>query len=278
MLVNLRFRFPEIFFGALLAVAIFVLGAVWSSRYEPSQQITDAKSDDSKQSESYWGAVRDWMTHDATGFFTFALVGVGAIQIAVFVRQLRLIRRSLKPAEKAAKAARDNAEAVMAAEGAQLYPVIKSHNLKEVFGYKALILNPSDPDTAFLETPKVTYCFKNYGKTPAKMFLVMHNIEYRPAGSKQYDLVHDSDERAIEIVGAGQDSAEIECQMLAHFKWSEGHAVLNDQGELILGGEVFFKDFFDRQFICEWRCTGSRGGFKLVRHQQRPDPHANQKS
>jgi hypothetical protein len=71
----------------LLAVALFALGVVFeSSRHQPSQQITETKGHDSKHPQSYWSAIGDWITHDATGFFTFALVGVGILQIAVFLR------------------------------------------------------------------------------------------------------------------------------------------------------------------------------------------------
>jgi hypothetical protein len=278
MLKKRAFCIPDIFLGMLLAVAIFASGAVFeSSPYDTSQKIAETQSKEEPHSEGYWSAFWDWMVHDASGFFTFALVGVGAIQIAVFLRQLRIIREGLEPARDAAAAAKLNAEAVMDAEGAQLYPVIKSHNLKDVFGHKLLILNPSNPEIAMLETPRATYCFKNYGKTPAKLFLVMDNIEFRASGSKEYEIAHAADERALEVIGAGQESAEIQCEMLGHFRWNEGHAVLNDQGELILTGNVFFRDFFDRQFICEWRCTGSRRGFKLVSHGQRLDPNAKKK-
>jgi hypothetical protein len=52
-----------------------------------------------------------WLFHDAAGLFTLFLVVVGAVQIAVFLKQLRLIRDSLGPAKEAAEAAKDSAEA-----------------------------------------------------------------------------------------------------------------------------------------------------------------------
>jgi hypothetical protein len=36
-----------------------------------------------------------WLTHDASGFFTAALVVVGAVQLVLFVWQLRLIRATV---------------------------------------------------------------------------------------------------------------------------------------------------------------------------------------
>jgi hypothetical protein len=53
----------------------------------------------------------NWLTHDAAGLFTGVLVLVGAVQIGVFLKQLRLIRESLGPAKAAAEAAKESARA-----------------------------------------------------------------------------------------------------------------------------------------------------------------------
>lgn len=55
----------------------------------------------------------EWLTHDAAGFFTFILFLVGIAQAGLFVWQLRLIRKSLGPAEEAARAATANAQAMI---------------------------------------------------------------------------------------------------------------------------------------------------------------------
>jgi hypothetical protein len=80
---------PEIFFGALLATALFAAGLVMG-----------VHSDMSKA----------WLMHDAAGFFTSLLVIVGLFQLGVFYWQLRLIRRSLIDAERAANAAQRSAD------------------------------------------------------------------------------------------------------------------------------------------------------------------------
>ena len=52
-----------------------------------------------------------WLTDDAAGFFTAVLVIVGAVQLVLFVWQLRLIRTSLDDAKISADAAADAAKA-----------------------------------------------------------------------------------------------------------------------------------------------------------------------
>jgi hypothetical protein len=58
-------------------------------------------------SETLW----HWLHHDAAGFFTAALVLVGAVQLFLFIWQLRLIRTSLDDAKISADAAADAAKA-----------------------------------------------------------------------------------------------------------------------------------------------------------------------
>jgi hypothetical protein len=71
----------------------------------------------------------DWYLNFFTALlalFSFLLVATAIAQIVIFVRQLRLIKDSLGPAEKAANsaaaaAAKLNAQAVITAERARIY-------------------------------------------------------------------------------------------------------------------------------------------------------------
>jgi hypothetical protein len=131
----MRFRTTELLFGMLLAVAIFAMGMLFvSSGYAPqtTQNISAPKAanqgEQSKPPDSdLTGST--WLTKDASGFFTFVLVVVGSLQALFFWYQLGLIRQSLAPAKEAADAAKINAQAVMDAEGAHLYPVVKKTNV-----------------------------------------------------------------------------------------------------------------------------------------------------
>jgi hypothetical protein len=118
MLQKTRFCIPEIFFGMLLAVALFLMGAMfWSSQYSgPSTQAPSAshRADEETQDQQHKG-LWDWLTHDAAGFFTVCLAVVGGGQLVLFYVQLKLIRESLVDAQKAADA---SAKGANAAEGA----------------------------------------------------------------------------------------------------------------------------------------------------------------
>src|ERR1700733_768992 len=102
MLIKLLFRFPEVLLGVLLAVALFAMGMLFSSQYSgnAAQKITQQEATSSSNSahnpdDELVGST--WLTKDAAGFFTFALVIIGGLQAILFLAQLRLIRDSLRP-------------------------------------------------------------------------------------------------------------------------------------------------------------------------------------
>jgi hypothetical protein len=70
-----------------------------------------------------------WATHDASGYFTMLLTGIAVFQLVLFYRQLSFMRASLAEAKNAtqaalfaANAAKLNAQAVVNAERAYLWP------------------------------------------------------------------------------------------------------------------------------------------------------------
>jgi hypothetical protein len=103
-------RFPDIFLGALLAVAIFAIGMAVGFNYQPSNAESggDSKNQTSQVKSESFG---QWLSRDATGFFTPWLVIIGGVQLGFFLWQLVLIRESLDDAKIAADAAKESADA-----------------------------------------------------------------------------------------------------------------------------------------------------------------------
>jgi hypothetical protein len=204
-------------------------------------------------------------------FATVILFVFAGVQVGLFYWQLRLIGETLAPAKEAAEAAKLNAEAVMAAEGAHLFPVLREDNLqKEVFRGVSWYENSGD-DSDRVPTPQVTFCFKNYGKTPAVFESFMWGIEYFKDPSSLRTM-HLEDRELIEIIGSNQETAEITLGMLGTFDRGMAKAVREYKGDLLFFGEAAFKDFFDRRFRCIWEYDGRGDGFRLVRHEERKDP------
>src|SRR5438105_2425027 len=122
----MKFRVPEIFLGAFLTIAVFSMGILFSSQYsdhvtkQPAQQETSSSGNNAKNPDTELTG-STWLTKDASGFFTFALVIVGGIQAILFLAQLKLIRESLAPAKAAADAARIAAEHIPRVERAYVF-------------------------------------------------------------------------------------------------------------------------------------------------------------
>lgn len=148
----MKVRIPEILLGALLAIAIFAMGMTLGS---PSSQPTNPQHHTEPRDRPEPFSL-GWYWHDAAGFFTALLFIVGGIQAGLFVWQLSLIRKSLDPAEKAAKAAVSAAEYAPRVERAYVF-------IEPIFG---------GPGASRV---KIDYTFYNHGKTPA----VVKSLEAR---------------------------------------------------------------------------------------------------
>jgi hypothetical protein len=109
-----------------------------------------------------------WLTHDAAGFFTAVLVVVGAVQLVLFIWQLRLIRTSLDDAKISADAAAD------AAKAASRQAHVAEETLAKIERPYLFVFNVSALKTDNYESAeddymllRVTYSIANYGKIPA---------------------------------------------------------------------------------------------------------------
>ena len=110
--MKIKFRFPDMFFGMLLAVAIFAMGAaVFSSRHQPADSKPQQQTTQVETAHKPKPFTLDWLTHDGVVFFTFVLSGIAGIQAVLFIWQLRLIKIGTKDAAAAANAANTSAEA-----------------------------------------------------------------------------------------------------------------------------------------------------------------------
>jgi hypothetical protein len=256
-----------------LAVAVpwLLLGSVYSFQESHGSKIGKGnyqRAENEFHNEQYgiWGHSDPGVT-----FVTALLALVGSVQVGLFLVQLRFIRESLEPAKEAADAAKRNAQALMDAEGAHLYPVIKKNNLEDVF--YGPIMWGQIADDARPSQLSVTYCLKNYGKTPAILRNIKNGMAFYPNDAEWRIFTTDSEaHQPVEIITNDRESGEITCEVSTPFNFGEARAVLRRKGELIFHGEVIFTDFFDRTFRCAWEFHGRRDGFRLYRVEERPHP------
>jgi hypothetical protein len=104
-------RFENAAFAALFGCLVTFYGySLWMTSYPlPGDQISRVKNHQIKNHNAPFKGWEWGHADPAVAFFTFCLVAVGAVQAALFLWQLKLIRRGLEPAEEAAKAAQETA-------------------------------------------------------------------------------------------------------------------------------------------------------------------------
>jgi hypothetical protein len=271
----MRFRVPEIFLGAFLAVAIFAMGMLFSSQY-PRQAAQSDSSEKSSQTtgnksepKGFWESVAT----DPVAAFTLGLVFVGAFQVGLFYVQLKLIGETLAPAKEAAEAAKLNADALMAAEGAHLYVIVKGDNITNIFQLAGRYDNSPGMNDSKMNAPALQYVLKNYGKTPAMLLHVWHGISIQKNPGERRTLV--ARDVALEIIGVGSESAEATVTYDKPFKFGEARSLVSEETVLCFYGEADYKDTFGAIIHLEWEFIADRGALHYIDHrEQRQNPKA----
>lgn len=105
-----RRQIPDIFLGALLAVAVFLIGFVFGSLPHSGSSTEPESAAKSGNTGTQHPEQKNWW-NDPVADFTLGLVLVGAFQVGLFYVQLQLIGKSLRDAKIAAEAAKESADA-----------------------------------------------------------------------------------------------------------------------------------------------------------------------
>jgi hypothetical protein len=110
-----------------------------------------------------------WLIHDAAGFFTASLCVIGAVQLALFFWQLRLIRTSLNDAKISADAAADAAKAAsrQARVAEETLAKIERPYLYAIKVEGITVSNETDMFEDGRVWLEVEYSVVNHGKIPA---------------------------------------------------------------------------------------------------------------
>jgi hypothetical protein len=158
----IKARFSEVLFGSLLTIAVLGAGlTLSSSQRQPTEAKTSAEAGDQDKSQPHYGTFWNWVTHDAAGFFTLALVVVGGLQLALFYWQLHLMRKAIAPAQQAADAAKVAAEHIPTVERAFIHGGVHPNG-------RSVVLDEGRKPIGI----KVKFSMANYGKTPGFITLV----------------------------------------------------------------------------------------------------------
>lgn len=175
-------RFPDILIGALLAVAIFAMGALTSSQYGEfanyiRKQGTEQRAEQVKNDNAERGFLEWLLTDQPSGVFGAIMAFIAGGQLWLFIVQLKLIRKSLDQAAAAANAA--GIAAAAAKESADHIPRVE----------RAYVF--AGPSNINYQVPAFICTFDiladNCGKTPGIITEAAVGItDNRPLGTPDY--------------------------------------------------------------------------------------------
>jgi hypothetical protein len=238
----LKYRVPEVFLGALLALAIFALGAMfWSS--QNSGSATNNAGPDKRSNASSKGNDSEptWITaENLLALFTLGLVIVAGVQLRFFYVQLRLIRESLDDAKKAADAAERAADATTAS--VDLARTTAERQLR------AYIVGTLSSKIRGFNTPKpiTTLAFKNSGQTPAynvrvwtSSAVAVHPMEAPPARPDGAP----GEGASVGVIGPGGDFYN-EIQSDIEVTQAERAEVIGSRCAYYVYGQISYRDSF----------------------------------
>jgi len=267
----------NIAYGVVLALFIaWVSFGSWyawrSSLPPPDQQTISQRSHPTGPNISAEDRIADYTWWVAA--FTFALSIVSAFQIFFLIR-------ADKTARITATAAKLNAQALIAAESAKVDVVALDSNIREIF------------HTTELETfkpPWVQYRLKNYGKSPALIRNVLHGFSLTPLKELPHDvslsnlkdqLLHRfrwaSWNRAMEIVGVGEQSLPIRCEYADPFTFGDVKSIATPPPDAVLTfyGSASFLDSFGRKHHLNWEFAAFEDWWQLIDYREtREEPSA----
>ncbi|WP_316216758.1 hypothetical protein [Bradyrhizobium sp. SZCCHNR3003] len=233
----MKFRIPELFLGALLAVAIFSIGVLFAlpvSVKVPTNEIAQSL----------------WVPSDSVGLYTMVLAVFTALLVVVSAAQGYFILQSDKTAKAAAEAARksadaatQSADAAYAAERARFFIVIDKHNLTEVLKHVT-----DRGGLAPGENFYIRFHFVNYGKTPGiiKELTIDSRIAPDPVDPLSHPLI--PKQFPARMVGTNEGT-EPDGYSPKSLKQSEVQAIALNRDRLWFWGRLYYDDVFGNHHV-----------------------------
>jgi hypothetical protein len=211
--------------------------------------------------------------HNGTFSAFFAAV------VALFTWRLYISTRNLFEAtNRSADAALLNAQALIDAERAHLYAVIKKHNLREALR-AANWYGDTHGEGGSSPLPHIELSLKNLGRTPAIMHEVSAQIvqgtpnqhEFKYAMAEVVDPVIDGEQGTATTMLIG---------LRSHFTTDDARSALQGDRPLYFYGWVTFSTSFDRVYKYCWRYRNVGTDWVLTHYEEneRGKPNATRQS
>jgi hypothetical protein len=168
--------------------------------------------------------------------------------------------------KKSADAALLSAQAVINAERAHLYVIIKQHNVSKLI-HDIRLMYSSGVANNRIEMPTLTYVLKNYGKTPAMVESIAHCVTIQETEGGQRTL--QDAERALQILGDGEQTQPMRVAFEERAFIVEDAELLADNATMVFFySEATFMDAFNRRYQIAFDFIYDAGSFHLISRRE----------
>jgi len=177
-----------------------------------------------------------------------AVTAFAAILIAIFTWTLwRSSEKMWSVTRVAANAAKQSADALVAAEQAQLLTIFEASNIPHVLSELGRHDHPASAGVTTGERVSVRYVFKNYGKSPAILKEISHDLQHwndLPDELRYFPIPEMPKERAVM---AGGSTESFQCIVMAPLTAGAATSIRTGDSFLWLYGHVVYDDAFGRE-------------------------------
>jgi hypothetical protein len=178
-------------------------------------------------------------------------------------------RAAIREAVRSADAALLNAEALIDAERAQLYAVIKKSNLREAFHAAIHYENSPSMDGEYTsKRPEIELSFKNLGRTPAILHEMSFQLIQGMPNQREFEYV-----MAVvvdPVIDGGQETATtIPCKIENPLTIGDSRAAWDGDRPLYFYGFVAYATSFNRVYKYYWQYQNDGADWILTKYEDR---------
>jgi hypothetical protein len=203
----------------------------------------------------------------ATGFL--GLVATGLVGVGYF--QVRQGRQALAVAVKAADASLLNAEALIGAERAHLFVIIKSTELHQVLrGSVFYDSGSAELRDSKIPRPYLEFAIKNTGRTAAIMQDVSYQLIQADAETAEWQFAYQDTIVDAVVEGGDETTPPMPCVSDHDLTFADGKAAIDGSRPIYFYGAIRFRDTFRRRYQYSWRYAYRARRFVLVYEEERP--------
>ena len=204
----------------------------------------------------------------ATAFL--GLVAAGLVGVGTF--QVRQGRHSLAAAVKAADASLLNAQALIGAERAHLFVIVKSTELHQALRGSVLYGDSESPEMLDSKIPRpyLEFAIKNTGRTAAIMQDASYQLIQADAETTEWQFAYQDTIVHTVVEGGDETSPPTPCVSDHDLTIADSRAAIDGSRPIYFYGSVRFRDTFRRQYQYSWRYAYRARRFVLVHEEERP--------